>query len=80
MPIPPDVLQRWIALMICRTWSGSESHAGQANIKQIYHWKCMDFDASNRAYAAIVYLKIMHSSTNFQVNLICAKTRPGQNS
>jgi len=31
-------------------------------------------DASNRAYA-VVYLRVIHSFTNFQVSLICAKTK-----
>jgi hypothetical protein len=34
-------------------------------------------DASNRAYAAVVYLRVIHSISNFQVNLICAKTKIG---
>jgi len=29
----------------------------------------------NRAYAAVVYLRVIHSISNFQVNLICAKTK-----
>jgi hypothetical protein len=32
-------------------------------------------DASNRAYAAVVYLRVIHSISNFQINLICAKTK-----
>jgi len=32
-------------------------------------------DASNPAYAAIVYLRIIHSPTDFQVSLICVKTK-----
>jgi len=36
-------------------------------------------DASNRAYAAVVYLRVIHSISNFQVNLICAKTKIGKN-
>jgi len=31
-------------------------------------------DASSRAYAAVVYLRVTHSESNFQVSLICAKT------
>jgi hypothetical protein len=32
-------------------------------------------DASSRAYAAVVYLTVIHSESNFQVSLICAKTK-----
>ncbi|KAH0947395.1 hypothetical protein HN011_009112 [Eciton burchellii] len=32
-------------------------------------------DASSRAYAAVVYLRVIHSESNFQVSLICAKTK-----
>jgi hypothetical protein len=32
-------------------------------------------DASSRAYAAVVYLRVIHFISNFQVNLICAKTK-----
>jgi len=32
-------------------------------------------DASNRAYTAVVYLRVIHSISNFQVSLICAKTK-----
>jgi len=32
-------------------------------------------DASSRAYVAVVYLRVIHSLSNFQVNLICAKTK-----
>jgi hypothetical protein len=32
-------------------------------------------DASSRAYAAIVYLRVILSESNFQVSLICAKTK-----
>jgi hypothetical protein len=32
-------------------------------------------DASSRAYAAVVYLTVIHSKSNFQDSLICAKTK-----
>jgi hypothetical protein len=32
-------------------------------------------DASSRAYAAVVYLRVIHSESNFQVSLICVKTK-----
>jgi hypothetical protein len=32
-------------------------------------------DASSRAYAAVVYLRDVQSNSNFQVSLICAKTK-----
>jgi len=32
-------------------------------------------DASSRAYAVVVYLRVIHSESNFQVSLICAKTK-----
>jgi len=32
-------------------------------------------DASSHSYAAVVYLTIIHSESNFQVSLICAKTK-----
>jgi hypothetical protein len=38
-------------------------------------------DASSRAYAAVVYLRVIHSVSNFQVSLIYAKVegRAGKN-
>jgi len=32
-------------------------------------------DASSHAYAAVVYLRVIHSLSNFQVSPICAKTK-----
>jgi len=32
-------------------------------------------DASNRAYAAVMYLRVGHSSNDFRISLICAKTK-----
>jgi len=32
-------------------------------------------DASSCAYAAVVYLRMIHSISNSQVSLICAKTK-----
>jgi len=63
----------WIALIqsICYNWS---EWTGQH--KENLSLKVHEFaDVSNRAYVAVVYLRVMHYSHNFQVSLICAKTR-----
>jgi len=76
-PIPLDTLQRWLdcasdlsqleCVRIPR-WTGQH----RDNLSVEVHGFA---DASNRAYAAVVYLRLMHYSRNVRVSLICAKTR-----
>jgi hypothetical protein len=61
--------------MICRTWRVSVFHARLASTKKISLEAHGFADASNHAYAAVMYLRVIHSLTNFQVSLICAKTK-----
>lgn len=76
-PIPRDLAQRWLnytsdlpqleGVRIPR-WTGQH----RDNLWLEVHGFA---DASNRAYAAVAYLRVVHSLTNFQVSLICAKTK-----
>ncbi|XP_011860342.1 PREDICTED: uncharacterized protein LOC105557651 [Vollenhovia emeryi] len=76
-PIPDDLLHQWInyfsdlpnisEIRIPR-WTGMR----QDKINIELHGFA---DASIRAYAAVVYLRIVHSPTNIQVALLSAKTK-----
>ncbi|XP_018395111.1 PREDICTED: uncharacterized protein LOC108773703, partial [Cyphomyrmex costatus] len=76
-PIPQEFVQRWqnyisdLPRLDCirvPRWTGQH--------KDNLWFEVHGFaDASNRAYAAVTYLRVVHSSTNFQVSLLSAKTK-----
>lgn len=76
-PLPPELNRRW---------SDYHSDLKQLGKVQIPRWtgrhkedlsiELHGFaDTSNRAYAAVVYLRVLHSSDSFQVSLLAAKTK-----
>jgi len=76
-PIPQDLVQRWEHYTIdlpnlesvrIPRWTGQHKN----NLWFEVHGFA---DASSRAYAAVAYLRVIHSSTDFQVSLLCAKTK-----
>ncbi|XP_029176084.1 uncharacterized protein LOC114944355 [Nylanderia fulva] len=76
-PLPPDLLQHWISyysdlpkletIKIPR-WTGSH----RDNLGMELHGFA---DASKRAYAAMVYLRVLRSFDDVQITLLCAKTK-----
>jgi hypothetical protein len=76
-PIPEELVQRW------KNYVDDLPHLTHARVprwigqsKESLSLEVHGFaDASNRAYAAVVYLRVIHSESNFQVSLICAKTK-----
>jgi hypothetical protein len=81
VPIPQELVQRWknyvddlphLARIRIPRWTGQSK--GDLLLKM--HGFA---DASSRAYAAVVYLRVIHSLSNFQVSLIYAKTKVGKN-
>jgi len=76
-PIPQELVQRW------RDYVDDLPHLARVRIprwtsqnKENLSFEIHGFaDPSNRAYAAVVYLRVIHSLSNFQVSPICAKTK-----
>ncbi|KAH0945724.1 hypothetical protein HN011_011004 [Eciton burchellii] len=76
-PIPPELVQRWkiyvddlphLARARVPRWTGQRKENSSLELHGFVN-------ASSRAYAAVVYLTVIHSESNFQVSLICAKTK-----
>ncbi|XP_011859476.1 PREDICTED: uncharacterized protein LOC105556968 [Vollenhovia emeryi] len=76
-PVPDDLLPQWINYFsdlpnigeICiPRWTGMRQDKLDVELHGFAY-------ASIRAYAAVVYLRIVHSQTNVQVNLLAAKTK-----
>jgi len=76
-PLPPELHDRWTAysdtlsnLEIIRIprWTGRSRN----NVGLEIHGFA---DASTRAYAAVVYIRVLHSLTEFRVSLLVAKTK-----
>lgn len=76
-PVPDDLLKQWtdycsdlLSLENVRIprWTGM--HRDKLGI-ELHGFA----DASTRAYAAVVYLRVLHSLTDIQVSLIAAKTK-----
>jgi hypothetical protein len=76
-PIPQELVQRWkdyvddlphLARARVPRWTGQRKENSSLELNGFA-------DASSRAYATVVYLRVIHSESNFQVNLICAKTK-----
>jgi hypothetical protein len=74
-PIPEELMQWW------KDYVDDLPHLTRARVP---HWTGQSLslevhgfadESSSRAYAAVVYLRVIHSKSNFQVSLICAKTK-----
>jgi hypothetical protein len=75
--IPQELMQRWLDyvddlshLACVRISRWTDQH--KESLSSEMHGFA---DASNRAYVTVLYLRVIRSSTNFQVSLICAKTK-----
>ncbi|RLU21151.1 hypothetical protein DMN91_005524 [Ooceraea biroi] len=76
-PLPPELTDRWHAyytdlpnlgtIRIPR-WTGQHKE----NLGVEIHGFA---DASNRAYAAVIYLRVLHSFESVQISLLAAKTK-----
>lgn len=76
-PIPADLLRQWteycselpnLGTVRISRWTGTS--------REQMGFELHGFaDASTRAYAAVVYLRVLHSMTNIQISLIAAKTK-----
>lgn len=76
-PVPSDLNKRWLAyysdlpslreVRIPR-WTGRHTRNASCEIHGFA-------DASNRAYAAVVYLRVLHSLDRVQISLLAAKTK-----
>ncbi|XP_024869854.1 uncharacterized protein LOC112453358 [Temnothorax curvispinosus] len=76
-PIPEDLLTRWTdySTDLCKIndvriprWTGM--HRNMIGV-ELHGFA----DASSRAYAAVVYLRVPHSNSNIQISLLAAKTK-----
>lgn len=76
-PVPPDLNQRWVdyysglkRLSNVRIPRLTGRHKENLGV-EVHGFA----DASNCAYAAVVYLRVLHSLDSFQVSLLAAKTK-----
>ncbi|XP_012227904.1 uncharacterized protein [Linepithema humile] len=74
-PLPDTLLQRWsdyvaenLNKIRIPRWTGQHS----SDLAYEIHGFA---DASSRAYAAVVYLRVLHSLSSFQISLLVAKTK-----
>jgi len=75
-PIPQELVQRW------KNYVDNLPHLARARVprwtgqrKEDFSLEVHGFADASSVYAAVVYLRVTHSESHFQVSLICAKTK-----